>query len=123
MFVPEPGVGEGGVAATQPAVATSAALHNGHTMVCHPALGVSHPRLPAPIPSTAYHRAVCRSALPHVTLRASVEAGMSNRTFIFNGVCRELQGVQILTAGAHSGQRGVTDSTDLSGVTLAKMLA
>lgn len=56
MFVPEPGVGEGGVAATQPAVATSAAGYNGHTMVCHPALGGSHPRLPAtrphPLPIT-----------------------------------------------------------------------
>lgn len=50
MFVPEPGVGEGGVAATQPAVATSAARHNGHTMVCLPALGGSHPRLPAARP-------------------------------------------------------------------------
>lgn len=47
MFVPEPGVGEGGVAATQPAVATSAAGHNEHTMVCHPALEGSHPRLPS----------------------------------------------------------------------------
>lgn len=43
MFVPEPRVGEGGVAATQPAVVTSAAGHNGDTMVGHPVLEGSPP--------------------------------------------------------------------------------
>lgn len=61
MFVPEPRVGEGGVAATQPAVVTSAAGHNGDTMVGHPVLGGSHPWLPAahPIRCPSKGRSVC----------------------------------------------------------------
>lgn len=109
-----PGVGEGGVAATQPAVATtSAAGHNGRFSGVSPS-----PRSPPPTPGCQPPlHCLSQGCLQHMPPGASLEAGENNRAFIFSSVCRGLQEGQALMAGmllpgSSPQPTGATDPTD-----------